>query len=95
MGEVSKIKRARRTAAEHTGLPFDKSKLTLTDLMWVSLIVWAGNERCLLFGKHVFVFVVLFGVWFLNVFWFVFGVFGVRCPGTVLLCLVFGSGVFV
>ena len=42
-----------------------------------------------------FVFVVLFGVRILNVFGFVFGVFGVRCPGIVLSCSVFGVYVFV
>ena len=37
----------------------------------------AGNEQCLLFWEHVFVFVVLFSVWFLNVSRVVFNVFGV------------------
>jgi len=34
------------------------------------LLVRAGTEQCLRFGKHVFVFAVLFGVWV---------VFSVRC----------------
>ena len=33
----------------------------------------ACNEQCLWFGKHVLVFVVLFGVWFLNALRVVFG----------------------
>ena len=36
-------------------------------------------------------FVVLFGVWFLNVFCIVFGC--VRCSGPVMLCAGLGSGV--
>ena len=39
-----------------------------------------------------FVFAVLFGVWFLNMFRFVFGMFGVWCLGTGSLCSVSGSG---
>jgi len=39
------------------------------------------------------VFVVLFGVWFPNVFGLCLGVFGVRCSGSVSLCPVFGSDV--
>ena len=53
----------------------------------------AGNEQCSLFGEHVFVLVVLFGVWclFLNVFGLCSGVFGVWCSGAAMLCLVFTS----
>jgi len=57
---------------------------------WGSANTRAGNEQCSWFGEHVFVFVVLFGVRILNVFGFVFGVFGVRCSGIVLFCSVFG-----
>jgi len=38
-----------------------------------SALTRAGNEQCPWFGKHVFVFVELFGVWLLNMFRFVFG----------------------
>ena len=50
-----------------------------------------GNEHCSVFGKRLFVFVVVFGVRSLNVFVIVFGC--VWCLGPVLLCLVFASGV--
>ena len=50
----------------------------------------AGNEQCSWFGQHVFVFVVLSCFRILNVFVFVFGVFGARCSGIVLLSSVFG-----
>ena len=52
-----------------------------------------GNEHCSVFGKRLFVSVVVFGVWFLNMFDIVFGCVGCSVFGLVVLCLVFGSGV--
>ena len=59
--------------------------------MW-PLLCLAMNSVCGS-GKHVFVFVVLFGVWFPDVFGLCSGVFGVWYSGSVSLCPVFGSDV--
>ena len=52
----------------------------------------AGSERRSVFGKRLFVFGVVFGVRFLNVFGLLFGTEHVRCSTHVLLCSVFGPG---
>ena len=58
-----------------------------------SVLSRGGNEQCWLFGEHGFVFVVLFGIWFPDVFGLCLGVFRVWCLRGVLLCLVFSPDV--